>query len=294
MSQRVRTAVIPVAGLGTRFLPATKSIPKEMLPIVDKPTIQYVVEEAFNSGIETVVFVNGHHKSAIENHFDFAYELDDTLERRGKDALLALSRAPASLGNIVSVRQQLPLGLGHAVLAAYPVVGDQPFAVLLGDDLIRPAGERPGIGQLMDAYTATGLSQVALMTVPRSEIHKYGAAEGAVDKAHPERFHVSGLVEKPPLGTEKTDQAVVGRYVFSPSIWGYLKDQTAGAGGEIQLTDAMERLRADEGLMGLKFAGERVDAGDKLGYLRANLLEAMSRPEMHDSVVALMKELTNS
>ena len=288
----VKTALIPVAGLGTRFLPATKAVPKELLPIVDKPTLQYIVEEAFASGIEHVVFVNGHHKSAIEDHFDYAYELEDTLLRRGKEAEVKALRAVADLGHISSVRQKLPLGLGHAVLAGRPVVGDQPFAVLLGDDLIRiEPGQRPGIGQLIDAFEQTGKGQVALMTVPREEIHKYGAAEGAPDGKDPRRFAITRLVEKPPKGTEKTDQAVIGRYVFPPSLWPRLEETKPGAGGEIQLTDAMAALLESEGLMGYRFEGRRVDAGGKLGYLTANLLEALSRDDLREGTLATMRQL---
>jgi UTP--glucose-1-phosphate uridylyltransferase len=288
----VKVAIIPVAGLGTRFLPATKSTPKEMLPIVDKPTLQYVVEEAFDSGIEHVVFVNGRNKSSIEDHFDYSYELEDTLLQRGKEAEVAALRAIADRGQITSVRQKAPLGLGHAVLAGKPVVGDQPFAVLLGDDIIRPApGGRPGIGQLMDAFDATGKGQVALMTVPLEEIHKYGAAEGKADEGDPSLFHITKLVEKPPKGTEKTDQAVIGRYVLPPSIWSLLEKTERGRGGEIQLTDALDALLATDGLMGCCFQGRRVDAGDKLGYLTANLLEALDRDDLRDGTLSMMREL---
>lgn len=289
---RVRTAVIPVAGLGTRFLPATKVIPKEMLPIVDTPTVQYIIEEAFSSGIEHIVLVNGHHKNAIEDHFDYTYELEDTLAKRGKEKDVAMLRRIADMGQITSVRQKAPLGLGHAVLCAKPVIGNEPFAVLLGDDIIRPeANHRPGIGQLVDAFHTTGKGQIALMTVPLKEIHKYGAAEGERDAANSSVFHISNLVEKPPIGTEKTDQAVIGRYVLPPSIWSILEKTQKGRGGEIQLTDALDVLRQQEGLMGCCFVGRRVDAGDKLGYLEANLREALSRDEMRVSTLALLQEL---
>jgi UTP--glucose-1-phosphate uridylyltransferase len=289
---QVKTAIIPVAGLGTRFLPATKAVPKELLPIVDKPTLQYIVEEAFSSGIDHVVLVNGRGKSAIEDHFDYSYELEDTLGRRGKDEEVARLRAIADMGQVTSVRQKAPLGLGHAVLAGHPVVGDAPVAVLLGDDLIRTApDERSGIGQLMDAFEQTGKGQIALMTVPLSEIRKYGAAEGAVDADHPTRFHITRLVEKPPPGTEQTDQAIIGRYVLPASIWSLLASTTSGRGGEIQLTDALESLCANEGLMGCRFTGQRVDAGDKLGYLHANLLEALDRADLRDGLLDLMREL---
>jgi UTP--glucose-1-phosphate uridylyltransferase len=289
---KVTTAIIPVAGLGTRFLPATKAVPKELLPIVDKPTLQYIVEEAFSSGIEHVVLVNGRNKSAIEDHFDYSYELEDTLGRRGKDEEVARLRAIADMGQVTSVRQKAPLGLGHAVLAGHPVVGDAPVAVLLGDDLIRTEpGTRSGIGQLIDAFEQTGKGQIALMTVPLAEIHKYGAAEGTVDGEDASRFHISQLVEKPPPGTEKTDQAVIGRYVLPAIVWQHLRDTTPGRGGEIQLTDALAALCSSEGLMGCIFSGQRVDAGDKLGYLHANLLEALSRDELRGGLLDLMREL---
>jgi UTP--glucose-1-phosphate uridylyltransferase len=288
----VKKALIPVAGLGTRFLPATKAVPKELLPIVDKPTLQYIVEEAFDAGVEMVILVNGRNKSAIEDHFDYSYELEDTLGRRGKDAEVERLRAIADRGQVVSVRQKAPLGLGHAVLCGKPIIGDTPFAVLLGDDLIRTNdAQGPAIGQLIDAHEDTGLGQVALMTVPLSEVHKYGAAEGEVDPDDKRRFKITGLVEKPPPGTEKTDQAVVGRYVFPPSIWPFLESQRAGRGGEIQLTDAMARLLEDEGLMGYRFAGKRVDAGDKLGYLEANLREALGRADLKNPTAEMMRNL---
>lgn len=288
----VKTAIIPVAGLGTRFLPATKAVPKELLPIVDKPTLQFIVEEAFASGVEHIVLVNGRNKSAIEDHFDYSYELEDTLARRGKTEEVERLRAIADMGQVTSVRQKAPLGLGHAVLAGRPVVGDRPFAVLLGDDLVRiEAGMRPGIGQLMDAFEKTGKGQVALMTVPKDEISKYGAAEGAPDPADGRLFRITKLVEKPPPGTEKTDQAVIGRYVLPASIWPLLEATTPGRGGEIQLTDALDTLLEREGLMGYRFEGRRVDAGDKLGYLTANLLEALSRDDLRQGTLAIMKEL---
>jgi UTP--glucose-1-phosphate uridylyltransferase len=284
---RVKKAVIPVAGLGTRFLPATKATPKEMLPIVDKPTLQYIVEEAFAAGIEHVVLVQGHAKYSIEDHFDSSYELEDTLEKRGKKAELEIVRGVSRLGSISSIRQKAPLGLGHAVLTARPIIGDEPFAVLLGDDIVRTEpGQRTGIGQLIDAFAKTGKGQVALMTVPMTEIHKYGAAE--IDDAD----NVKALVEKPAKGTEKPGhKAIIGRYCFPASIWSHLEKTKPGKGGEIQLTDAMDTLRAAEGLQGCRFQGRRVDAGDKLGYLEANLLEALSRSDLRTGALELMRAI---
>ena len=288
----VKTAIIPVAGLGTRFLPATKAVPKELLPIVDKPTLQYILEEAFESGLERVVLVTARGKSAIEDHFDRSPALEGFLNARGKEDAVQRLRKISEMGEVISVRQHEPNGLGHAVLCGRPVVGDAPFAVLLGDDVIRTdPGTRPGIGQLMDAFAATDKGQIALMRVPGDEISKYGAAEGEVDPSDSSRFEISGLVEKPPPGTAKTDQAVIGRYVLPASIWPMLKETKPGRGGEIQLTDALEMLRAKEGLMGTCFSGRRVDAGDRVGYLTANLLEALSRDDMRDDVRTMMREL---
>ncbi len=292
MPPSVKFAVIPVAGLGTRFLPATKAVPKEMLPIVDKPTLQYIVEEAFSAGIEHIVLIQGRYKGCIEDHFDTSYELEDTLEKRNKTADLEMVRKIARLGPITSIRQKAPLGLGHAVLCARPIIGDAPFAVLLGDDLYRTeANKRSGIGQLIDAFEATGKGQIALMQVPLSEIHKYGAAEGKVDDKNERLFHISDLVEKPPKGTEKTDRAVVGRYVLPPRVWGLLEATKVGKGGEIQLTDALDALQKEQGLMGVTVDGKRVDAGDKLGFLEANLREALSRTDLKSGTVTLMQEL---
>lgn len=289
---RVRKAIIPVAGLGTRFLPATKAVPKELLPIVDKPTLQYIVEEAAASGIEHIVLVNGRNKSSIEDHFDIAYELDDTLRRRDKVALADEMRDISALCQISSVRQLQPLGLGHAVLAGRAIVGDEPFAVLLGDDLVRTRDDqRPGIGQLIDAFEQTGRGQVALMQVPKSEIQKYGAAVGQADANNPRQFVIDKLVEKPPPGTVDTDQAVIGRYVLPASIWPLLENTTPGRGGEIQLTDALAALLAQEGLGGFTIDGQRIDAGDKVGFLEANLIEALSRPDLRDGVAAMMAKV---
>ena len=292
MTCQIRTAVIPVAGLGTRFLPATKAVPKELLPIVDKPTLQYIVEEALDAGIRHIVFINGRHKSAIEDHFDYSYELEDTLARRGDDEAVAALRAIADRGVFSSVRQKTPLGLGHAVLQARPLVGDAPFAVLLGDDIIRPAPGGPGcIAQLMTHFEATGQAQIALMQVPADEIEKYGAALGAPDPRDPARVRIESLVEKPPRGTARTDLAVIGRYVLPPRIFELLDETSPGRGGEIQLTDALARLIGDDGLFGVRFSGRRVDAGDKLGYLTANLLEALSRADLRPGILDVMRGL---
>src|SRR5262245_41457714 len=284
---RVRKAVIPAAGLGTRFLPATKAIPKEMLPIVDKPTIQLVVEEAVAAGIEEIVLVNGRGKSSIEDHFDVAYELEDTLERRGKKERAAEMAAISSLVRLTSVRQKHPHGLGHAVLCAREVVGDEPFAVLLGDDLYDAA--EPAIGQLVRVFAETGRGAVAVMEVAAGQEHLYGVVAGKATA--PGRVEVTDMVEKPAPGTAPGRLAIVGRYVLPASIWPLLAETKPGKGGEIQLTDALLALAKREGLVATTLEGERHDAGDKLGYLRANLAFALKRPELAEGVRALCREM---
>jgi len=289
----VRKAVIPAAGLGTRFLPATKAMPKEMLPIVDVPTIQLVVEEAVAAGIEDIVVINGRNKGAIEDHFDHAFELEQTLRERGKvDQARAVERI-AEMARIISVRQKKPLGLGHAVLCARHVVGDEPVAVLLGDDLIDNDAE-PGIGQLVEVYRATGCGVVALMEVAPGREHMYGIVAGD-DDGHG-RVQVRELVEKPPAGTAPSRLAIIGRYVLPAAIWGLLAETAPGVGGEIQLTDALRGLTAagGPGLLGVTIRGVRHDAGDKIGYLRANLAYALKRADLRDDVLALLDELRGS
>ena len=284
---RVRKAVIPAAGLGSRFLPATKAIPKEMLPIVDVPTIQLVVEEAVAAGIEEIVIVNGRGKSAIEDHFDHAYELEDTLRRRGKTALADAMARIAGMVRLVSIRQKQPLGLGHAVLVAREAIGDEPFAVLLGDDLYD--ADVPAIGQLIAISARSGLGAVAVMEVPAGQEHLYGVVAGDVQ---PEGWvRVTDMVEKPTPGTAPSRLAIVGRYVLPAEIWPILADTKPGRGGEIQLTDALLALSRKRGLIAATLSGTRHDAGDRLGYLRANLAYALKRPELADGVRALCREI---
>jgi UTP--glucose-1-phosphate uridylyltransferase len=287
-SPAVRKAVIPAAGLGTRFLPATKAIPKEMLPIVDVPTIQLVIDEAVRAGITDVVVINGRNKVAIEDHFDHAYELEHTLRERGKvgdaDAMATIS----TMVRLISVRQKQPLGLGHAVLCARHAVGDEPFAVLLGDDLI-DNDERPGIGQLVEAYQDTGLGAIAIMEVDPGQEHLYGVCAGEFDARG--RFRIRDMVEKPKPGTAPSRWAIVGRYVLPPAVWQLLEDTRPGVGGEIQLTDALRGLAHGPGLNGVVVEGVRHDAGDKLGYLRANLAYALKRPALKQPVLDLLREL---
>lgn len=289
---RIRKAVIPVAGLGTRFLPITKAIPKEMLPIVDRPVIEYIVDEALQSGIEQIILVTSQSKSSIEDYFDTNYELEATLRSRQKFEALEKVEAISQKANICSVRQKKALGLGHAVLCAKPFIGNEPFAVLLGDDVIRTGGiQKPGIRQLIDCFEQSGVSQVALMKVPKNEICLYGAAECVKSKFGASQLQITKLVEKPPPGEEKTDMAVIGRYVLQPSIWEILDKQVPGKGGEIQLTDALERLKNQSGLMGCCFDGERIDAGERLGYLKLNIIEALERKELKSQLEDYLKKL---
>ncbi len=285
---RVRKAVIPAAGLGTRFLPATKAIPKEMLPIVDVPTIQLVIEEAVAAGIEEIIVVNGRGKGAIEDHFDHAYELEDTMRRRGKAELADAMARIAGMVRLVSVRQKQPNGLGHAVLVAREVVGDEPFAVLLGDDLYDAA--RPAVGQLIEISEREGLGVVAVMEVPEGQEHLYGIVAGTRDGA---LVRVTDMIEKPAPGTAPSRLAIVGRYVLPASIWPILAETKPGKGGEIQLTDALLALARKEGLVAATVDGVRHDAGDKLGYLRANLAYALKRPELADGVRALCRDVVD-
>jgi UTP--glucose-1-phosphate uridylyltransferase len=279
--------VIPAAGLGTRFLPATKAVPKEMLPIVDVPTIQLIVEEALRAGAHEVVVVNGRGKSAIEDHFDRSYELEDTLAKKGKQELFERMRAISNSVRLISVRQKEPLGLGHAVLAARHAVGPEWFGVMLGDDLID--SEEPGIGQLARVARETGKAVVALMPVPEDQAHLYGVAAGPALSAN--TLAVERIVEKPPRGQAPSNLAVVGRYLLPPEIFEVLAQLKPGVGGEIQLTDALAQLAARDQLVGLRFTGTRHDAGDRLGYLMANIAFALKRPELRDGLIAYMKSV---
>ena len=285
----VRKAVIPAAGLGTRFLPATKAIPKEMLPIVDVPTLQLVVEEAIAAGITDVVVINGRNKGAIEDHFDHAYELEHTLRERGNRDLADAMSAISQMVRLHSVRQKQPLGLGHAVLCARQAVGDEPFAVLLGDDLI-DNDARPGIGQLTRVHEATGAGAISIMEVAPGKEHMYGIVAGDLDAEG--RLRIREMVEKPKPGTAPSRWAIVGRYVLPPAVWSLLEETKPGHGGEIQLTDALRGLAiSPQGLYGVVIDGVRHDAGDKVGYLRANLAYALKRSDLREPVLALLREL---
>jgi UTP--glucose-1-phosphate uridylyltransferase len=282
---RVRKAVIPVAGLGTRFLPATKVVPKELLPIVDIPSIQYVVQEAVDAGIEEIIFVTGRGKDAIEDHFDDAPELEQILADRGQSETVKMLRRIAEMTEVVSVRQKKPLGLGHAVLCARDLVGEEPFAVLLADDLID--SETPCLSQLLNIFEETQESVIALMEVPESEVHQYGVIQGKEIKKH--LYQIEATVEKPAAKDAPSRMAIIGRYVLRPEIFTILNNLPPGRGGEIQLTDALAQLGRVRKIFGCEFIGERYDIGDKFGFVRATVAYALKRPDLKDKVIEYLK-----
>jgi UTP--glucose-1-phosphate uridylyltransferase len=284
---RVRKAVVPVAGLGTRFLPATKAMPKEMLPLVDIPSIQLIVEECVAAGIEEIIFVTARGKSAIEDHFDRAPELEALLERRGKKQDLATVRRLTELARFVSVRQGEARGLGHAVLCARAAVGDEPFAVLLGDDLMD--AEVPGIGQLIQVHARTGKGVVGLKEVPAGQEHLYGIIDG--ERTAPRELRIRKLIEKPAPGTAPSRLAIIGRYVLPPEIFAILADTPPGRGDEIQLTDGLATLCARQGLQGLEVEGRRFDVGDRAGYVLALVFYALRRQDIGAEVRAGLERL---
>lgn len=283
---KIRKAVIPCAGLGTRFLPATKATPKEMLPIVDIPMIQYIVEEAVASGIQDIVIITGRNKDSIIDHFDYSFEIESTLDKKGKSELADVSRRIAKLCNILTIRQKNPMGLGHAVLCAEPVIGNEPFAVLLGDDLID--AKVPCTRQLIDVAERENASVVGVMEVPESEVSKYGIVGG--EKVGDRLTRVSTLVEKPAQGEAPSRLAIPGRYVLTPSIFDVLRNTKPGKGGEIQLTDGLKALAEKEKLFAYSFEGTRYDTGDRMGYIDATLAFALKRPELAPGVRALMEK----
>ena len=281
MSNRkpIRKAVFPVAGLGTRFLPATKAIPKELLPIVDKPLIQYAVDEAREAGIEQMIFVTGRGKTAIVEHFDVAYELETTMEERGKD-MSVLDSSRFTPGDIITVRQQVPMGLGHAIWCARAIVGDEPFAILLPDEMMW--GEPGCMKQMVDAYEETGGNLVSVLEVPHEDVSSYGVIDpGAQNGALTE---VKGLVEKPPVDEAPSNKIVSGRYILQPEVMRILEDQEKGAGGEIQLTDAMAKMIGQQPFHAVTFEGRRFDCGSKLGFVEATLAIALEREDMGGDV----------
>ena len=292
MIPKVRKAVFPAAGLGTRFLPATKAQPKEMLPVVDKPLIQYGVEEAVGSGIQNIIIVTGRNKSSIEDHFDVSFELERTLEAKGKKDLLAIVSSVSDLINVAYVRQKEALGLGHAVLRAKELVGAEPFAVVLSDDVIQ--SETPCARQLLDVYEFYGASVVALMEVEESELPSYGVVEaepvehnGTSDRL----FRVRDLVEKPKAADAPSRLAIIGRYVLTPEIFDSIERIEPGAGGEIQLTDALRHLLRNRPVYGYRFEGKRYDAGDKLGFLKATVEFALQREDLGGPLREYLKKL---
>jgi UTP--glucose-1-phosphate uridylyltransferase len=289
---RVRKAVFPAAGWGTRFLPATKALPKEMLPLVDKPVIQYSVEEAVASGIEQIIIVTSSAKRAIEDHFDTTYELERLLEEKGDIEMLRQIRHISDLAQVTYVRQKEQLGLGHAVLVAKEVVGHEPFAVILSDDVV--VGDRPCIGQLIHAYNQTHGSVVAVMEVPREQTNRYGViggeeVEGALN--HGRLHKVNRLVEKPRPEDAPSDLAIIGRYVLTPKIFDKLEQTSRGASGEIQLTDAIEALMAEQAVHAYEFEGTRYDAGTTMGWLKATIDLALQRPELEAELRRHIQEL---
>ncbi len=278
MKHKVRKAVFPAAGLGTRFLPATKAMPKEMLALVDKPIIQYGVEEALAAGIEEIILVTARGKGAIEDHFDTSFELEANLERKGKKELLAVARHVAGMARVASVRQSEARGLGHAVLQAKALVGDEPFAVLLPDDVI--AGTVPCIRQMVEAYDEVESSLIATEVVEGEAISAYGVLDGKPVEGKPKLFEVSGMVEKPKLADAPSKNAIIGRYILTPAIFGKIESLQPGAGGELQLTDAIKALLGEEKVYGYSFEGKRYDAGDKLGMLEATVEFALEHPDL--------------
>jgi UTP--glucose-1-phosphate uridylyltransferase len=284
--KKVKKAIIPAAGLGTRFLPATKAMPKEMLPIVDRPTIEYIVEEAIRSGIEEIIIVTGKGKRAIEDHFDRNFPLEDNLAKKGKIDLLAKIQ-PSSEVEIHYIRQKEAKGLGHAVWCARKFIGDEPFAVLLGDDIVK--SDIPATKQLMEQYEATQSSVIGVQTVPENETNRYGIIDpiGSIDRL----YEVQNFVEKPPFGTAPSNLAILGRYILTPEIFRFLETQETGAGGEIQLTDAIQRLNQIENVYAYDFEGKRYDVGEKLGFIRTTVEFALDNEEFGNEVEEMLREI---
>jgi len=283
--KKIKKAIIPAAGMGTRFLPATKAMPKEMLPIVDKPTIQYIVEEAIESGIEDIIIVTGKTKRAIEDHFDTNFELEHSLEQSGKlDLLEKVKQAEVTIHYI---RQNEPRGLGHAVWCARKFIGDEPFAVLLGDDIVQ--AETPGLKQLMNQYEATSSSVVGVQQVPDEETDRYGIVDPSSNGDR--LYKVDHFVEKPKQGTAPSNLAIMGRYILTPEIFGFLGEHEIGAGGEIQLTDAIQKLNEIQEVYAYDFEGERYDVGEKLGFVKTTLEFALQNEEIKDELYEYMEKM---
>ncbi|MDO8244071.1 UTP--glucose-1-phosphate uridylyltransferase GalU [Pontibacillus salicampi] len=283
--KQVKKAIIPAAGLGTRFLPATKAMPKEMLPIVDKPTIQYIVEEAIESGIEDIIIVTGKGKRAIEDHFDYSFELEETLMRKEKYDLLEKVKDPSKV-DIHYIRQKEPKGLGHAVWCARKFIGDEPFAVLLGDDIVR--ADVPGLKQLINQYDQTLSSVIGVQQVPDNQTHRYGIIDP--ESKHERLYQVKNFVEKPAKGEEPSNLAIMGRYVLTPEIMTFLGKQERGAGNEIQLTDAIQALNGIQRVFAYDFSGSRYDVGEKHGFIKTQIELALERPDLREDLLEFLKE----
>lgn len=281
--KKVKKAIIPAAGMGTRFLPATKAMPKEMLPIVDKPTIQYIVEEAIESGIEDIIIVTSHTKRAIEDHFDTNFELEESLRRSGKLSLL--EKVKEAEVDLHYIRQKEPKGLGHAVWCARKFIGDEPFAVLLGDDIV--VAETPGLKQLMNKYDQTGSSVIGVQSVSENETDRYGIVDPIGKDGR--LYEVKEFVEKPKLGTAPSNLAIMGRYVLTPEIFTHLDKHEIGAGGEIQLTDAIQRLNEEQKVYAYDFEGKRYDVGEKLGFIETTIEFALENDEIKEQLYAFLE-----
>ena len=287
---KLRKAVIPAAGLGTRFLPATKAQPKEMLPIVDKPTIQYIIEEAASAGVEDIIIVTGRSKRSIEDHFDRSIELEFELEKAGKSDWLEMVKSISEIANIHFIRQKQPLGLGHAVLTASHFIGDEPFAVLLGDDVV--VSKKPALQQMVDVFSEYKTSILGVQEVSPDAVSRYGIVDCInIDNAV---YKVRDLIEKPKKEDAPSNIAILGRYILTPSIFKYLENQTPGAGGEIQLTDALKRLSKNEAMYAYTFKGHRYDVGTKIGFLQANIEFALRNPEIADDLKKYLSALNDN
>jgi UTP--glucose-1-phosphate uridylyltransferase len=285
MQKKIRKAIIPAAGLGTRFLPATKAMPKEMLPIIDKPTIQYIVEEAVESGIEDIIIVTGKGKRAIEDHFDNSFELEQSLFLKGKFELLNEVKKSAQMADIHYIRQKEPRGLGHAIWCARKFVGDEPFAVLLGDDVVQ--AEKPCLKQLIENYNKCNSSIIGVQEVERREVSRYGIIDGTqvTDKL----YSVSSLIEKPKVEESPTNLAIMGRYILTPEIFKILEEHKVGAGGEIQLTDAIQKLTSLEKVFAYYFDGKRHDVGEKMGFIKTIIEFALQREDLKEELAEFLK-----
>ena len=285
---KIRKAVFPVAGLGTRFIPQTKAMAKEMLPVVDKPIIQYAVEEAFAAGIEHIVFVTGRGKKALEDHFDRSFEIEHSLKAKGKDDLLKqIQELVPKTGTIIYTRQNQPLGLGHAIWCARDIVGDEPFAVLLADDLIQT--DKPVLSEMVKKFDRLRASMAAVMEVDKDQTDKYGILDATL--VEDDIVRINDMIEKPKPDEAPSNLAIIGRYILTPKIFEYLGEGKKGAGGEIQLTDAMKTLLKEQPVYGYKFKGKRFDCGDKVGFQMANLAFALERPDMRDKLIKFIKEV---